>query len=163
MKHILSALVENRAGVLLRVTGLFGRRGFNIDSLAVGTTENPEISRITIIVDGDDYTVEQVIKQLNKLIEVIKVKNLSSGDFVGRELSLIKVACSPTNRLEIIQIANIFRANIIDVNPESVTVEITGSSDKIEAIRDMLSSYGIIEMARTGIIALERGSTGLTI
>ncbi len=163
MKNILSALVENRAGVLLRVTGLFGRRGFNIDSLAVGTTENPEISRITIIVDGDDYTVEQVIKQLNKLIEVIKVKNLSSGDFVGRELALIKVACSPTNRLEIIQIANIFRANIIDVNPESVTVEITGSSDKIEAIRDMLSSYGIIEMARTGIIALERGSTGLTV
>lgn len=163
MKNILSVLVENHAGVLLRVTGLFGRRGFNIDSLAVGTAENPEISRITIIVDGDDYTVEQLTKQLNKLIEVIKVKNLSEGDFVGRELALIKVRCNASNRLEIIQTANIFRANIIDVNPESVTVEITGGHDKIEAIRDMLDSYGIIEMARTGIIALERGCTGLAV
>jgi len=163
MKHILSVLVENHAGVLLRVSGLFGRRGFNIDSLAVGVTENPEISRMTIVVSGDDYTVEQVIKQLNKLIEVIKVKNLSEGEVVGRELALVKVKCNSSNRLEIIQITNIFRANIIDVNKDSVTIEITGGHDKIEAMRDMLTTYGIIEMARTGIIALERGNLGLSV
>ena len=163
MKHILSALVENHAGVLLRVAGLFGRRGFNIDSLAVGVTENPEISRMTIVVSGDDYTVEQVIKQLNKLIEVIKVKNLSEGEVVGRELALIKVKCDASSRLEIIQIANVFRANIIDVNKDSVTAEITGGHDKIEALQDMLETYGIVEMARTGVIALERGSQGLSL
>lgn len=161
MQHILSVIVENRAGVLLRVSGLFGRRGFNIDSLAVGTTENPEISRITIVVSGDDNTIEQIIKQLNKLIEVIKVRRIDSGDVVARELALIKVTTTSETRMEITQIVNIFRANIVDVSTDALTIEISGGHDKIEAMKDMLCVYGIIEMTRTGIIALQRGSVGI--
>ena len=162
-KHLISVLVENHAGVLLRVSGLFSRRGFNIDSLAVGVTENPDISRITIVVDGDDYIVDQVTKQLNKLIDVIKVKNLAPQDAVSRELVLLKVKCDAKTRLEIVEIVNIFRAKIVDISKESLTIEITGSGDKVNALQDMLTQYGIMEMARTGVICLERGNASLTI
>ncbi len=157
-KHTLSVLVENHAGVLSRVSGLFSRRGFNIESLAVGVTENPDISRITIVVDGDDYTIEQVGKQLNKLIDVIKIKQLDKSDSVSRELALIKVSADTTSRSEIIQIVEIFRAKIIDVSKTTVTIEISGSSDKVAALEDMLQQYGIKEIVRTGTIAIERGN-----
>ncbi len=157
-KHILSVLVENHAGVLSRVAGLFSRRGFNIESLAVGITENPEISRITIIVEGDTYIVEQVTKQLNKLIDVIKVKQLEKNSSVSRELALIKVNTTSSTRTEIIQIVDIFRANIIDVSKDTLTIEISGTEDKIAALEEMLKQFGIEEMVRTGNIALERGN-----
>jgi acetolactate synthase-1/3 small subunit len=160
-KHTLSILVENQAGVLSRVAGLFSRRGFNIDSLAVGVTEKPDISRMTIVVNGDDYTVEQVTKQLNKLIDVIKIRRLNPVDSVNRELALIKVKANSEARAEIIQIVNIFRANIIDVSAETLTIEMTGTDNKIAAFEDMLRPFGIKEMARTGVIALERGSQSI--
>ena len=128
-KHTLSVLVENHAGVLSRVSGLFSRRGFNIDSLAVGVTENPEISRMTIVVDGDEYTVEQVSKQLNKLIDVIKIKQLDKSDSVSRDLALIKVNATASTRAEIIQIVEIFRAKIVDVSKNTLTIEISGGND----------------------------------
>ncbi len=159
--HLITVLVENHAGVLSRVAGLFSRRGFNIESLAVGTTEDPEISRMTIIVAGDDKTVEQVSKQLNKLIDVIKLKILSKENSVSRELSLIKVKTNKSNRSEIIQIVEIFRANIIDVSKDALTIECAGSSEKIDALIDMLRQFGIIEATRTGAIVLERGEIGL--
>lgn len=162
-KHILSVLVENHAGVLSRVSGLFSRRGFNIDSLAVGITENPDISRMTIVVDGDDYIIEQVSKQLNKLIDVIKIKNLMENETVCRELLMIKVKASSETRLEIIQIVNIFRAKVVDMSKDAMTIEITGGGEKLNALIDMLTQFGITEMARTGMIALERGSAILTI
>jgi len=157
-KHILSVLVENHAGVLSRVAGLFSRRGFNIDSLAVGVTENPDISRMTIVVDGDDYTVEQVSKQLNKLIDVIKIKQLEKGESVSRELALIKVNATASTRAEIIQIVEIFRAKIIDVSKNTLTIEISGATDKVAALEDMLKQFGIKEIVRTGTIAIERGN-----
>ncbi|MCX8129676.1 MAG: acetolactate synthase small subunit [Clostridia bacterium] len=157
-KHLLSVLVENHAGVLSRVAGLFSRRGFNIDSLAVGVTENPDISRMTIVVDGDDYVVEQVSKQLNKLIDVIKIKQLEKSDSVSRELALIKVSATATTRAEIIQIVEIFRAKIVDVSKNTLTIEISGSSEKVAALEDMLKQFGIKEIVRTGTIAIERGN-----
>lgn len=157
-KHTLSVLVENHAGVLSRVAGLFSRRGFNIDSLAVGVTENPEISRITIVVDGDDYTVEQVSKQLNKLIDVIKIKQLDRGDSVSRELALIKVNATASTRPEIIQIVEIFRVKIVDVSKNTLTIEASGSTDKVAALEDMLKQFGIKEIVRTGTIAIDRGN-----
>lgn len=157
-KQILSVLVENHSGVLSRVSGLFSRRGFNIDSLAVGVTEDPDVSRITIVVDGDDYTVEQVSKQLNKLIDVIKIKQLDKSDSVSRELALIKVNATATARAEIIQIVEIFRAKIVDVSKSTVTIEISGSTDKVAAIEDMVRQFGIKEIVRTGTIAIERGN-----
>lgn len=157
-KHTLSVLVENHPGVLSRVAGLFSRRGFNIDSLAVGVTENPEVSRITIVVDGDDYTVEQVSKQLNKLIDVIKIKQLDGQDSVSRELALIKVNAAPSNRTEIIQLVEIFRAKIVDVSKSTLTIEISGTGEKISALEEMLKQFGIKEIVRTGTIAIERGS-----
>ncbi|MGE4283277.1 MAG: acetolactate synthase small subunit [Clostridia bacterium] len=157
-KHTLSVLVENHAGVLSRIAGLFSRRGFNIDSLAVGVTENPSVSRMTIVVDGDEYTVEQVTKQLNKLIDVIKIRELNPSDSVTRELALIKVNANSTTRSEIIQIVNIFRAKIVDVSKSTLTIEMTGSADKIAAFEEMLSQFGIKEMVRTGVIAIERGN-----
>ena len=157
-KHLLSVLVENHPGVLSRIAGLFSRRGFNIESLAVGTTEDPDISRMTIIVAGDDKTVEQVSKQLNKLIDVITLKILSKENSVSRELSLIKVGTDKNTRSEIIQIVEIFRANIVDVSLDSLTIECAGSSDKIDALIDMLRNFGIIEATRTGAIVLERGN-----
>lgn len=157
MKHLLSVLVENKSGVLHNISGLFSRRGFNIDSLAVGTTENPELSRMTIVVDGENQPIEQVKKQLNKLISVIKISELDSDSSVERELVLIKVNAQPAKRPEIVSIIDIFRAKIVDVTEKYLTVEVTGTSDKIKALEDILSGYGIIELARTGKIALSRG------
>ena len=157
MKHTLAVLVENKSGVLSRVASLFSRRGYNIDSLAVGVTEDPEISRMTIVVQGDDQVLEQVTKQLNKLVDVIKVSDIGNDDAVERELALIKVSADVTARAEIIQIANIFRARIVDVAPKSITVEVTGDESKINAIEKLLRQFGIKEMVRTGKIALVRG------
>jgi acetolactate synthase I/III small subunit len=156
--HIFSILVENSPGVLSRVTGLFSRRGFNIESLAVGTCEQPGTSRITIVVSGNDVQIEQVKKQLNKLIEVIKVLDITNSEHVERELALIKVKAEPGEvRSAIMQIAGIFRAKIIDVGTDSLMIEVTGDSNKIAAINDLMSPYGILEMVRTGKIALQRG------
>jgi acetolactate synthase-1/3 small subunit len=157
MKHTLAVLVENKSGVLSRVASLFSRRGYNIDSLAVGVTEDPEISRMTIVVHGDDQVLEQVTKQLNKLVDVIKVSDIGADDAVERELALIKVSADVDTRAEIIQIANIFRARIVDVAPKSMTVEVTGDEGKIDAIEKLLRQFGIKEMVRTGKIALVRG------
>ena len=157
MKHTLAVLVENKSGVLSRVASLFSRRGYNIDSLAVGVTEDPEISRMTIVVHGDDHVLEQVTKQLNKLIDVIKVSDIGADDAVERELALIKVSADVDTRAEIIQIADIFRARIVDVAPKSMTVEVTGDEGKIDAIEKLLRQFGIKEMVRTGKIALVRG------
>lgn len=160
-KYTLSVLVENHAGVLSRVSGLFSRRGFNIDSLAVGTADIPGTSRITIVVDGDERTVDQVSKQLAKLVDVRTVKLLDSSNSVSRELLMVKVKAGKEKRSEIVQVVDIFRAKIIDVSPEALTIEITGEIDKLEAFTAMLEEYGIIELARTGIIALERGKTNI--
>lgn len=157
-KHTLSVLVENHPGVLSRVAGLFSRRGFNIDSLAVGVTENPDVSRMTIVVDGDEYIVEQVSKQLNKLVDVIKIRELQKGESVIRELALVKVNATPTTRAEIIQIVEIFRAKIVDVSKTTLTIEISGSTEKVAALEDMLNQFGIKEIVRTGTIAIERGN-----
>jgi acetolactate synthase I/III small subunit len=156
MKHTLAVLVENKSGVLSRVASLFSRRGYNIDSLAVGVTEDPEISRITIVVHGDDHVLEQVTKQLNKLVDVIKVSDIGGEDTVERELVLIKVAADANTRAEIIQIADIFRARIVDVAPKSLIVEVTGDESKVQAIEKLLRQFGIKEMVRTGKIALIR-------
>lgn len=160
-KYTLSVLVENHPGVLSKVSGLFSRRGFNIDSLAVGVADIPGTSRITIVVDGDESTVDQVSKQLEKLIDVRTVKILDSTNSVSRELVMVKVKANKGKRSEIVQIVDIFRAKIIDVSPDAVTIEITGDVDKIEAMLAMLEEYGIIELARTGLIALERGKTNI--
>jgi len=158
MKTTLSALVENHPGVLSRVAGLFSRRGFNIDSLAVGTTENPDVSRMTIVVDGDEYIVEQVKKQLNKLVDVIKVSKIIPEESVSRELVLIKVDAEPQIRSEIIHIAEIFRANIVDVSRKSMIIELTGDKDKVGAFEELLKPFGIKELVRTGVIAVNRGT-----
>jgi acetolactate synthase-1/3 small subunit len=156
--HTLSVLVENKPGVLQRVSGLFARRGFNIHSLAVGTTEDPTLSRMTIVVNAEDTPLEQITKQLHKLINVIKIQDLDPGDMVDRELVLFKVNAPPDSRAELIELANIFRARIIDVGKNSLTVEATGTTDKLQAMEDLLRAYGIKELARTGKIALARGS-----
>ncbi|MDT8357033.1 MAG: acetolactate synthase small subunit [Methanomicrobiaceae archaeon] len=157
--HTLSVLVENKAGVLSRVSGLFSRRGFNIESLAVGTCEEPDMSRITIVVIGDDAEIEQVKKQLNKLIDVIKVSDFTYRDYVAREIALIKVnAESGIERTEVMQIAQIFRAKIIDVGAKTVVLEVTGDTEKIDAIEGLLRQYGIRELVRTGRIAILRGA-----
>jgi len=158
MRHILAVLVDNKPGVLARVSGLFSRRGFNIESLAVGTAENPEISRMTIVVRGDDRVLAQVMSQLGKLIDVISVSDLPSSESVDRELVLIKVAADTGTRSEIMQIANIFRAKIIDVGAETLIIEVTGDEGKVKAIEDMLARFGIKELVRTGIIAMNRGT-----
>ncbi|MDD1673247.1 MAG: acetolactate synthase small subunit [Methanomicrobiales archaeon] len=157
--HTLSILVENKAGVLSRVAGLFSRRGFNIESLAVGTSEELSMSRMTIVVIGDDAQIEQVMKQLNKLIDVIKVSDITENETVERELALIKVSAEPgTSRAEVMQIANIFRANIVDVGAKSVVLQVIGDTDKINALETLLRQYGIKELVRTGKIALIRGA-----
>ncbi|HSJ45048.1 MAG TPA: acetolactate synthase small subunit [Euzebyales bacterium] len=160
--HTLSVLVENKPGVLARVAGLFSRRGFNIESLSVGTTESPHVSRMTILVDAEHSPLEQVTKQLNKLINVLKIVELTPADAVERELQLIKVAATGTTRSEIIEIADVFRAKVVDVDVESVTVEVTGSADKLEALVRLLEPYGIRELVRSGMIALGRGSRSIT-
>jgi len=157
--HTLSVLVENKSGVLSRVTGLFSRRGFNIESLAVGPCEETGMSRITIVVIGDDEKVEQVMKQLNKLIDIIKVSDLTENERVERELALIKVTAEAgTSRAEIMQIASIFRAQIIDVGSKSVILQVTGDTDKIDALEKLLRQYGVKELVRTGRIGILRGS-----
>src|ERR1035437_1881074 len=156
MKHTLAILVENKSGVLSRVASLFSRRGYNIDSLAVGVTEDSDISRITIVVHGDDHVLEQVTKQLNKLVDVIKVLDIGGEDTVERELVLITVTASVDTRAEIIQIADIFRARIVDVASKSMIVEVTGDKKKVQAIENLLRQFGIKEMVRTGKIALIR-------
>jgi acetolactate synthase-1/3 small subunit len=158
MKHTLAILVENKPGVLTRVAGLFSRRGFNIESLAVGVTENQDVSRMTIVVSGDDNILEQVEKQLNKLIDVIRVSDIPAEDSVSRELALIKVGVDSTTRAEVMQIVDIFRAKIVDVGIKSLVVEVTGDESKINAIEQLLRQFGIKEMVRTGKIAMNRGA-----
>jgi len=157
MKHTVSVLVQNKPGVLARTAGLFSRRGYNIESLTVGVTENEAVSRMTIVVTGDDTVVEQVTKQLNKLIEVIKVSDLTKESYVDRELVLIKVTADSSNRAEIMQIVNIFRARIVDVAPKSLIIEVTGDEGKLDALVSMLKQFGIKEIVRTGTLALGRG------
>lgn len=156
--HTISVLVENKPGVLTRVAGLFARRGFNIESLAVGVTEDPNLSRMTIVVSAEDTRLEQVTKQLHKLVNVIKIQDLQPGEMVDRELVLYKVNAPAEKRHEIIEIANVFRAKIVDVGKNTLTIEATGSGDKLPAMEDLLRAYGIKELARTGKIALSRGS-----
>lgn len=157
MKHTLSVLVENRPGVLARVAGLFSRRGFNIDSLAVGVTERPEVSRITVVVNVEEHSLEQVHKQLNKLINVIKVVDLPDDNSVHRELVLFKVKADPRTRAEIIEIVDIFRGKIVDVGSGTLTIELTGLGSKLGAMEELLRPYGIAEIVRTGVVALARG------
>lgn len=162
MRHaVFSILVENSAGVLSRVAGLFSRRGYNIDSLTVGVTQDPKFSRVTVTVSGDDDVLEQIEKQLSKLIDVIDIRELPADASVCRELVLVKVMCSPSQRQEITAIADIFRANIVDVSPESVIVELTGGESKLNAFIELLNSFKITELARTGITGLARGSVDL--
>ena len=157
--HTLSVLVENKAGVLSRVAGLFSRRGFNIESLAVGTCEEPSMSRMTIVVIGDDAQVEQVMKQLHKLIDIIKVTDITEPETVERELALIKVNAEPgSTRAEVMQIAGIFRAQIVDVGAKTLILQVTGDTKKIDALEELLQQYGVKELVRTGKIAVIRGS-----
>lgn len=161
MRRIMSVLVENKAGVLSRTSGLFSRRGFNIESLAVGETEDKTVSRMTIVVNGDERTIEQVEKQLNKQIDVIKVKTLDSDTSTRRELVLVKVNAAPAVRGEVIDIAAIMNAKIVDLSRLTLTVEMCDRPERVGLLLDMLSSYGIAEIARTGMIALQKGSEAI--
>jgi acetolactate synthase-1/3 small subunit len=163
MRHVISVLVENNIGVLARIAGMFSSRGFNIDSLAVGETTDPTISRLTLVSTGDDKIIEQIIKQLRKLIDIIRVQDLSEESHVERELVLVKVACDRTNRAEIMEIAAIFRARIVDVGPESLVIEVVGAQDKTAALIDLLAPFGVLESARTGSIGLARGKQALRV
>jgi acetolactate synthase I/III small subunit len=158
MKHTISVLVENKAGVLSRISGLFARRGFNIDSLAVGTTEDKNISRVTLLVEGDDYIAEQVTKQLNKQIDVIKVRKLNQDEITKRELVLVKVKMSSAQRGEIIDIVKIMQGEIVDISHTTLTVELADRPEKIDLLIELLSHYNIVEVARTGTIALQKGA-----
>ena len=157
-KHVLSILVENKPGVLARIAGLFARRGFNIDSLAVGPTDDDSVSRITLTVDGAAHPIDQVTKQLHKLIHVIKIRDLEPGETVARELALLKISCQDGDtRAQVMQYADIFRGKTVDVSKRSVTVEVTGTDDKIAAFEELVRTFGLIEMVRTGEIAVSRG------
>jgi len=158
MKHIISVLVENKSGVLAKVTGLFSRRGFNIDSLAVGPTDDKSISRITIVLYAENHSIEQITKQLYKLINVIKIQELDPSNVVERELVLIKISADSKTRPEILEVVTIFRANIVDVSKKTLLIEITGSNRKVKALEDMLRPFGILELVRTGKIACVRGT-----
>jgi acetolactate synthase-1/3 small subunit len=158
MKHTIAVIVENKSGVLTRIAGLFSRRSFNIDSLSVGATDNPEYSRMTITVHGDRDVLEQVIKQLSKLINVIRVSELEASESVERELAVIKVSADKESRSEIMQIVNIFRAKIIDVSHRSMIIEVTGDEEKVDAIVQLLRQFGIKEIARTGKVSMVRGA-----
>ena len=157
MRHTISVLVENKFGVLARVASLFSAKGYNIDSLSVGETVDPDISRMTIVVTGDDAVLEQIIKQLRRLIDVIKVSDLTQGHYLERELVLIKVNAEPATRSEILNIVNIFRGKIVDVSPRYYVVEITGDRGKVDAILKLLTPFGVKEIARTGKVAISRG------
>ncbi|HXF10429.1 MAG TPA: acetolactate synthase small subunit [Desulfuromonadaceae bacterium] len=156
MRHTISVLVENKFGVLTRVAGLFSGRGYNIDSLNVAPTADPTASRMTIVTLGDDATLEQIVKQLNKLPDVLKVQNFSEGEYVDRELVLVKVAVDSKSRAEVMQITDIFRAKIVDVQPKSLTVEITGTESKVEKFLELMEAFGVKEITRTGKAALPR-------
>ena len=163
MKHTISVLVENHAGVLARVAGLFARRGFNIDSLAVGVTDDERVSRITIVADGSAYTLEQIEKQLNKLIDVIKVKTLHSDSAVTREFVLIKVSCTPKQRPEIISIADIAKGKISDISTNSMTIELSDTKQNLDTYEELLRPYGIKEVVRTGTIAMQKGEAAVRV
>lgn len=160
-KFIISILVSNHYGVLTRITGLFSRRGFNIDSLTVGETENPEYSRITITADGDNYTEDQIIKQLGKLHDVKYIDRMDENNTVIRELMLVKVKASPGTRGELVEAVNVFRGKVVDFTPESVGIEITGEQSKLDAFIEFVKPYGILELCRTGATALARGGNCL--
>ncbi len=158
MKHTISVLVENKFGVLARVSSMFSAKGYNIESLSVGETVDPDVSRMTIVVTGDDTILEQIIKQLRRLIDVIKVSDLTQVAFIDREMVLIKVRAEQTARSEIINIVDIFRGKIVDVSPKNYTVEVTGDRGKIDAMISLLEPFGIKEVARTGKVAMARGA-----
>ena len=158
MRHVISALVQNEPGVLASVAGLFSARGFNIDSLVVGRTENPELSRMTIVVTADDNTLEQVRKQLAKLVPVVKVRDFAGTAYIERDLALITVGAGPEHRSEVIEIANLFRAKVVDVAKTSLMIELAGTEEKIEAFVELMKPYTIKELARTGVIAMSRGT-----
>jgi acetolactate synthase-1/3 small subunit len=161
-RHTLVALVEDRPGVLNRMVSLFRRRGFNIESIAVGSSEVPHLSRMTIVVNGSAATIEQVRKQTDKIVSVIKISDITDGDTVTRELALIKVKATPATRSEVIQIVDIFRANIVDASPDSLVIEVTGDEDKVNSLLKMLRPFGIKELHRTGRVAMTRGGPGVT-
>ena len=163
MQYTLSILVENQAGVLSKISGLFSRRGFNIDSLAVGVTTDPNVSRITIVANGDEYVVEQLEKQLNKLIPVIKVKRLAEGDFISRELILIKVHCPAAKRGEILTTVELMQGKMVDFSITSVTVEYCECSSRVDTLVELLKPYGIREIVRTGTVALDKGATAVSV
>jgi acetolactate synthase-1/3 small subunit len=160
MIHTISVLVDNHFGVLARISGLFSARGYNIESLCVGITEDPTISRMTVVVQGDENVLEQIINQLNKVVEVIEVIDLTKFDHVERELVLVKIKTDTKKRTQLLEIANIFRAKVVDVSPVATSIEATGSVDKIRAFIDMIRPFGIEELARTGSIALARSNNG---
>ena len=156
MRHTISVLVENKFGALTRIAGLFSGRGYNIDTLNVAPTQDPSASRMTIVTRGDDATLEQIVKQLNKLVDVLKVIDFRDGEYVDRELALVKVAVDSMSRAEVMQITDIFRAKIVDVQPKTVTIEITGSEDKVEKFIDLMRAFGIVDLTRTGKVAMPR-------
>lgn len=158
MKHTLSVLVENKPGVLSRVAGLFARRGFNIESLAVGPSEDPKMSRITIVINGDEHPVDQVMKQLHKLVNVVKIRDLDRGNAVSAELLLVRVAGDGDKRTEALQIAEIFKAKIVDVDRRALTLRVVGTNDKLQALLELMQPLGVLEVVRTGTIAMSRGS-----
>jgi acetolactate synthase-1/3 small subunit len=160
MRHVLSALVQNQPGVLAHISGMLASRGFNIDSLAVGETEDANLSRMTFVVHGDDAELEQVRKQLDKVVTVVKVHDISSEDFVERDLMLIKVKATPQQRVELSLLVEMFRGRVVDISADSLLVEISGQERKIEAFIELMRPYGIMELARTGRIALVRGKPG---
>ncbi|MBI5725142.1 MAG: acetolactate synthase small subunit [Planctomycetes bacterium] len=160
MKHVISALVENQPGVLAHIAGMFAARGFNIDSLVVGRTEDPVLSRMTIVVIGDDKTLEQVRKQLGKIVTVVKVRDFADVEYVERDLMLIRVHTSPEKRPEVLALVDLFRGRVVDVARTSILVELSGPEKKLEAFMDLVRPYGIREVARTGIIAMQRGGQG---
>jgi acetolactate synthase I/III small subunit len=162
-RHTLSVLVEDKPGVLARVAGLFSRRGFNIESLAVGPTEHPEVSRMTIVVAVDDFPLEQVTKQLNKLVHVIKIVELEPAASVQRELLLVKVRADPGVRSQVLEIVNLFRAKAVDVTPEALTIEATGTAEKLGALLKNLEPFGIREMVQSGMVAVGRGPRSITV
>ncbi len=156
-RHTITALVQDRPGVLNRISSMFRRRGFNIASLAVGHSEDPDLSRMTFVVEGDDAVVEQMAKHLHKLIDVIKVSDISDRNIVSRELALVRVRANVQTRSEIMQVIDIFRANIIDVSADSLIVEVSGDEDKVDSLHELLKGFGVVELMRTGTIALNRG------
>ena len=158
MRHVLSALVQNQPGVLAHISGMLASRGFNIDSLAVGETEDPNLSRMTFVVHGDDAELEQVRKQLDKVVTVVKVQDISSEDFVERDLMLIKVKATPSQRVEVSYLVEMYRGRVVDISSDSLMIEISGQERKIESFIELMRPYGIQELARTGRIALVRGT-----